>query len=244
MRLPRAFLCCSLADISRRCVHSFVHTTFVFEKGPFEQLSKSNLVLRRPYRAITTMSVLSQRSDDGILVLPNIIDGLNRHPVFVYGSLLSGLNNHHVMIQKNASFVSRGRTQESFYLTGLQSDLYPFLSRIPLVGGQSQSPITGELYTVATEVIAELDEFEGDEYMRTEIAVETLLSPEDGSTGYGSGPPREAVMAYVYLLVSADKIAAERPDLSSLSDNRHPLVPVAGGCWRSHLKEREQQKKG
>lgn len=184
------------------------------------------------------MSTLAQRSEEGFLLLPRLSSELNRHPVFVYGSLLSGLDNHHVMIQSKASFVNDGRTEGSFYLTGLQSDLYPYLSRIPLVEGQSKSQITGELYAVSTDVIVQLDEFEGDEYERTEIAVENL-SPE---TGEGSGEG-EVVLAYVYLLVSADKIAAERPDLSSLSDNRYPLVPVLGGCWRSHLRERNQQKR-
>ena len=186
--------------------------------------------------------------ENGLLVFP---DG--KHPVFVYGSLLSGLNNHHVMIQHKATFVRPARTADTFYLTGLQSNLYPYLSRVPLVAGQPLSKITGELYAVSTKVLSRLDEFEGDEYCRSIINIEEAVTNESSSSSSSSSPPPNTTTAderadtgtvtsaYCYMLIGPESIANDRPDLSSEADGRYPLVPVIDGCWRTHLEVRKQR---
>lgn len=187
------------------------------------------------------MALPSKDEDD--LSFP---DGL--HPVFVYGSLLSGLNNHHVMIHHKATFVRTARTTDPFYLTGLQSDLYPYLSRVPLVAGQPLSQITGELYAVSTKVLTRLDEFEGDEYIRSIINLEGTvtndLSPPPSSTTTTTNmvaDPVTATSTYCYMLIRPESIAADRPDFSSAANGRYPLVPVLNGCWRTHLEQRKQR---
>ena len=178
-----------------------------------------------------------KEEENGLLVFP---DG--QHPVFVYGSLLSGLNNHHVMIHHKAFFVRSARTDDAFYLTGLQSDLYPFLSRVPLVAGQPLSKINGELYAVSTKVLRQLDEFEGDEYIRSIVAIEGTDRNESSNTPTDMLADHvTATSVYCYLLIGPESIADDRPDLSSEADGRYPLVPVINGCWRTHLEQRKQR---
>jgi len=196
----------------------------------------------------------ADRDDDGQLVLPASLlsriapdalpsQGAPLHPVMVYGSLLSGLNNHHVMVQHRAAFVAPGRTVQPYYLSGLQSLLYPYLSAFPLVApDQPSGSVVGEIYAVTSKALRLLDDFEGDEYVRAEVAVEVLSPPPagDGSGGKeGVGGAPTQLHVYMYLLSAPDKVAPERPDLGSAGGE---LEAVVGGCWRSHVAERQQQK--
>ena len=206
----------------------------------YQKAVSSFRVITQRSRVVTSTTMQSTEEENGLLVFP---DGL--HPVFVYGSLLSGLNNHHVMIQHKATFIRPACTADSFYLTGLQSDLYPYLSRVPLVAGQPLSKIKGELYAISTKVLTRLDEFEGEEYMRSVIAIEGADTNESSTTTTTTTDLHTAATtptsAYCYMLIGPESIANDRPDLSSEADGRYPLVPVMNGCWRTHLEQRKQR---
>jgi len=102
--------------------------------------------------------------------------------LFVYGSLKRGQPNHERL--GAAVFVAEVRTAPSFALH--------FIAGYPALAPGSRS-IRGELFRVSAELLAELDEFEGDGYVRTEIAL-------SGST-----------LALAYL--------AAEPDSGALLDN-------------------------
>lgn len=149
------------------------------------------------------------------------------HKVFVYGSLLSNLRNHHVLTDLNhhARLISENcRTVEMFYLTGLKSNEYPYLSEIPLHKSQVSNQITGELYEVSSQALDTLDEFEEHpiEYQRSLIEVEDLSTR--GEDAHGS-----KLVANVYLLKNELKIA----EAKSLFESK--FVIVDGGDWRSHV---------
>jgi gamma-glutamylaminecyclotransferase len=112
-------------------------------------------------------------------------------PLFVYGSLKRGQANHGAL--KGARFLGVARTAEAFGLREI--DGYPAL--VP--GGQA---IVGELYELSIQQSSELDEFEGEQYERREIALANggaaiaylARAPEAGSPLAGSEwpsrPPR------------------------------------------------------
>jgi gamma-glutamylcyclotransferase (GGCT)/AIG2-like uncharacterized protein YtfP len=233
--------------------------TTAFSKPATSLLLRRKMALHAsPSPASPTAAHAADRDDDGQLVLPASLlsriapdvlpsQGAPLHPVMVYGSLLSGLNNYHVMVQHRAAFVAPGRTVQPYYLSGLQSLLYPYLSAFPLVApDQPSGSVVGEIYAVTSKALRLLDDFEGDEYVRAEVAVEVLSPPPaagDGSggkeEGVGAGGAPTQLHVYMYLLSAPDKVAPERPDLGSAGG---ALEVVVGGCWRSHVAERQQQK--
>jgi gamma-glutamylcyclotransferase (GGCT)/AIG2-like uncharacterized protein YtfP len=72
--------------------------------------------------------------------------------LFVYGSLRRGHSNHERM--KEARFLGAASTPPGRY------HLIPQGGYLALVDGKGPG-ISGELYEVSTELLAELDEFEG-----------------------------------------------------------------------------------
>jgi gamma-glutamylcyclotransferase (GGCT)/AIG2-like uncharacterized protein YtfP len=84
--------------------------------------------------------------------------------VFVYGSLLRGEASHHVI--ERASFVGVARTASSYALIDLGP--YPALLR------HGSDAIEGELYELAEDVLAAVDDFEGHPvlYRRDAVALE------------------------------------------------------------------------
>ena len=149
------------------------------------------------------------------------------HKVFVYGSLLSNLRNHHVLTNLNhhARLVSEDcRTVEMFFLTGLKSNEYPYLSEVPLHSSQVSHRITGELYEVSTQALDTLDIFEEHpiEYQRSLIEIEDLSPPSKDISG-------GKLIANVYLLKNEQKIAEAKSVFES------KFIIVDDGDWRSHL---------
>ena len=149
------------------------------------------------------------------------------YKVFVYGSLLSNLKNHYVLTDLNdhARLVSENcRTVEMFYLTGLKSNEYPYLSEVPLHKSQVSHRITGELYEVSSQALDTLDEFEEHpiEYQRSLIEVEDF-SPRSEDIRV------RKLVANVYLLKNELKIAEAKSVFES------KFVIVDGGDWKSHL---------
>jgi gamma-glutamylaminecyclotransferase len=78
--------------------------------------------------------------------------------LFVYGSLKRGQPNHQEL--KGARFIGAERTAEAFALRLIAG--YPGL----VSGGRA---ILGELYELPLQTLSELDEFEGEGYLRREI---------------------------------------------------------------------------
>jgi gamma-glutamylcyclotransferase (GGCT)/AIG2-like uncharacterized protein YtfP len=80
--------------------------------------------------------------------------------LFVYGSLKRGQPNHHEL--GAARFVSPARTAPRYALRELAG--YPALA----LGARS---ISGELFEIALADLSQLDEFEGENYVRQPIAL-------------------------------------------------------------------------
>jgi|HubBroStandDraft_1064217.scaffolds.fasta_scaffold55445_2 gamma-glutamylaminecyclotransferase len=73
--------------------------------------------------------------------------------LFVYGTLKRGLSNHHFL--EGQAFVGEAETAPGFALYGL--DAYP-----GMVAGADNAPgVTGEVWSVDDECLAQLDELEG-----------------------------------------------------------------------------------
>jgi gamma-glutamylcyclotransferase (GGCT)/AIG2-like uncharacterized protein YtfP len=82
--------------------------------------------------------------------------------IFVYGTLMSDQPMHGLL--GDAELVSRIRTAPRYELVHLGP--YPALLR----GGATS--VRGELYRVPSTALPALDEYEGDQYERTEIELE------------------------------------------------------------------------
>jgi gamma-glutamylcyclotransferase (GGCT)/AIG2-like uncharacterized protein YtfP len=153
------------------------------------------------------------------------------HKVFVYGSLLSNLKNHHILTDLNSHvqlISNQCITAEEFYLTGLKSNEYPYLSEVPLKCGQKSYKIRGELYEVSDHALAQLDWFEEHpiEYCRSLIDVQNLSIVADDNSKVEGG----VCEANIYLLKNEERIAAARIAFDT------KFVQVDGGDWREHLK--------
>ena len=161
------------------------------------------------------------------------MSNLPPHKVFVYGSLLSNLGNHHILLDLNleAKLISdQCVSVDKFYLTGLKSNEYPYLSEVSLQKDQVPCRIRGELYEVSNDALMKLDWFEEHpvEYFRSMIKVEYFARELEGNSD--SELNLSVQSANVYLLKNEERIAAAREDFES------KFVLVNGGDWKSHLK--------
>ncbi len=93
---------------------------------------------------------------------------MNRHPVFVYGTLRKGGSNHFRMA--TAELAGEGRIAGRMY----RISWYPAL----VTGGEGS--VRGELYTVPDEHLQALDQFEGPDYRRRKVSV-SIVSGEETS---------------------------------------------------------------
>lgn len=154
------------------------------------------------------------------------------HKVFVYGSLLSNLGNHHVLLNLRSEIrlISNDCiTTEKFYLTGLKSNEYPYLSAVPLRSDQVPCQIKGELYEVTSDALAELDDFEDHpiEYLRSMVEVSDLSSAIQEEPWKAKSNSLEA---NVYMLRNELRIEEARTAFDT------KFVVVRDGNWRLHLK--------
>lgn len=149
------------------------------------------------------------------------------HKLFVYGSLQSNLLNHHILVdlKMQCRLISNECiTVEKFYLTGLKSKEYPYLSEVPLQDQQLSYQIKGELYEVSDSALTYLDWFEEHpvEYLRSMIQVKDLTPNSD----FQKTSVHEV---NIYMLKNEDRIAAARADFDS------KFVLVNSGDWKSYL---------
>lgn len=88
---------------------------------------------------------------------------MEKHLVFVYGTLRRGFVNHSLL--ESSCFVGMGRTLEHYAL---------YVGALPyVIRNDPVSPIIGELYEVDGKTLENLDDLEGhpDEYRREEVSV-------------------------------------------------------------------------
>lgn len=132
----------------------------------------------------------------------------NTHLVFVYGSLLRGLRNHHFL--ENQEFLGSATTQGAYYaLWNLGS--FPGLTEVGECGvGES---VSGELYRVSEDCLAELDGLEsnGTLYQRKLIFLSGQVEP-----------------VWCYFLLIPEANLASRFDLVEPHGKGRPL------SWRDH----------
>jgi len=94
--------------------------------------------------------------------------------VFVYGTLKKGFCNHHVL-GKNSKFVSTDTVPGALYFIGHRH--YPYA--LPTLGWATPKPydsgerIHGEIYSVDTETVRELDYLEGHPHHYTRMEIYT-----------------------------------------------------------------------
>jgi gamma-glutamylcyclotransferase (GGCT)/AIG2-like uncharacterized protein YtfP len=152
------------------------------------------------------------------------------HKLFVYGSLMSKLGNHHILsgLSPHVRLLSdQCVSVEKFYLSGLKSNEYPYLSEVPLHPDQTSYCIKGELYEVSTDALSKLDEFEEHpiEYLRSMIEVIDISAGVQESKGI----KYEIIESNVYLLKNKERIDQAR----AVFDTK--FVVVNNGDWREHL---------
>lgn len=137
--------------------------------------------------------------------------------VFVYGSLRKGLANHTKL--RDAVYKGPFRTKEDYYMIGLKSKAYPYVTSEKLHESLTHTHITGELYEVSEDLLAELDILEGHptNYTRTRVALEPLSS---------KGASMEA---WMYVLTNAEI----QTGIARAFDRRFVAVPT--GDWVVHL---------
>lgn len=136
---------------------------------------------------------------------------------FVYGSLRQGMRNFGVMENAGGKFIATARTNDVFYMTGLTSKAYPYLTEVPLLHEQQPKQITGEIFSVTDEGLARLDELEGHpDFYRRELREVTC----DG-TG-------EIITCNIYLLRDNDTIQ------NAIADKRSRFEDVPSGDWCLH----------
>jgi gamma-glutamylcyclotransferase (GGCT)/AIG2-like uncharacterized protein YtfP len=93
---------------------------------------------------------------------------MEKHLLFVYGTLKSGFWNHHYL--EDSEYLGKAETKEKYamYVGGI-----PFV-----VKGQKVSTIKGEVYEVSKDVLKEIDRLEGHPFAYRREKVKVKL--EDG----------------------------------------------------------------
>lgn len=96
---------------------------------------------------------------------------MNLNPVFVYGSLRSGLQNNYKLDEG----INKGLwyTTHEYYMIGIKSGSYPYVTDEKLHDELKHTKIYGELYYVNDELLRSLDEMEGHpiQYKRTLVEI-------------------------------------------------------------------------
>lgn len=138
--------------------------------------------------------------------------------VFVYGSLRRGLQNHHKL--EFAEYKGEWQTKNYYYMTGMKSGAYPYVSSVQLHEDQSPTKVYGELYIVNNDLLKILDELEGHptQYMRQKIDIVNNRN--------------ECVNAYMYILENK-----ELQDGIRLNFKRR-FVPVNDGDWVAYIRQK------
>ena len=87
-----------------------------------------------------------------------------KHPktaqIFVYGSLRKGLQNHHRLTSIGAKYMGIFKSNKPYYMVGLKSRAYPYITDTKVSSDSNKTPITGEVYRIKRTDLKELDALE------------------------------------------------------------------------------------
>lgn len=135
---------------------------------------------------------------------------MNKHYVFVYGSLKRGLHNHYLLQDENVVYVGTLTTKEDSYV------MYPMTSSVPIVvKNPNGHKVKGELYAVNDEVLGYLDILEGHPhfYRREKIYLDEVDYP-----------------VYMYIYVGDYDINDEQVEVNDGSYNWKNIEGVKYSC--------------
>jgi gamma-glutamylcyclotransferase (GGCT)/AIG2-like uncharacterized protein YtfP len=125
---------------------------------------------------------------------PENLEPMNKHLVFVYGTLRHGSVGAMSLRFPNSKFIAGGAANGRLYDLGA----YP-----GLLADESSSPVVGEVYEVDDETLRQLDEFEGSSnYSRRQVEV---LTGDDLRTCWTYEPDPESCFLRT-LITSGDWI--------------------------------------
>lgn len=139
--------------------------------------------------------------------------------VFVYGSLRRGLQNHHKL--ESALYKGEWYTKNYYYMTGMKSGAYPYVTSVQLHEDQSPTKVYGELYMIDEDLLKILDELEGHptQYMRQTIDIVNNRN--------------ECVNAYMYILENKELQEGIRLNF------KRRFVPVNDGDWVAYIRQKD-----
>lgn len=81
--------------------------------------------------------------------------------VFVYGSLRKGLQNHYRITEMGANYMGEFETTNMYYMIGLKSGAYPYVTKEKVSDDANISHIRGEIYEIKRTCLQDLDILEG-----------------------------------------------------------------------------------
>lgn len=109
-------------------------------------------------------------------------------PVFVYGSLRKGQQNNYKLAA--AEYKGLWETTGKYYMIGMKSGAYPYVTTEKLDESLEPTKIVGELYCVAHDLLCSFDEMEGHPTQYKRILLEI------------KNDKQEHAYAFMYLLES------------------------------------------
>lgn len=135
--------------------------------------------------------------------------------IFVYGSLRKGLQNHGKL--DTAKYSGDWKTVDKYFMIGLKSGAYPYVTTEQLNDSLLPTQIHGEMYIVSPQLLEVLDELEGHPYQYKRRIIDVENSK------------KETTHAHMYILESDDI-----KDGIQMSFHRR-FVAVNDGDWVKHL---------
>ena len=179
------------------------------------------------FRILTPIDDLKERIVELLNMFPQTIAGGKRstkrkyqqkraktrkHPkttqIFVYGSLRKGLQNHHRLTAIDAKYVGTFKSNKPYYMVGLKSRAYPYITEAQVSSDSNKTSITGEIYTIKRTHLKDLDALEHN-YVRK----------QEGFHG-----PKKT-KAYVYVLENTELIDGIKESFTKR------FVSVPEGDW-------------
>ena len=146
---------------------------------------------------------------------------------FVYGSLMSNLHNFHLMKKHNAVFIGNATTEENdYYMTSRLPDLwFPYVSKEPIMNGQSSCSVQGEVYCVPKSGLGDLDRLENHPwwYRRQKIKARIMTS-----SSHAQGT---LTKVSIYIFENSN-------DMADMRSKQQDFIAVEDGDWMKCLRER------
>ena len=154
-------------------------------------------------------------------------DGSDTVLCFVYGSLMSNLQNFHLMEKHNAVFVGKAVTvHDNYYMTSRIPELwFPYVSREPIMQGQCNTFVHGEVYRVPKSGLGDLDRLENHPwwYRRQKIEARVFAASDPSDKG------TETIVS-IYIFEDSN-------DMADMRSNQQFFLSVDDGDWKRCLQQ-------